>query len=524
MRRIPFAILCLSLAAHVACGPSAQNQEPGNNASPNTENATPGETFDPVAARGELRQILSDKQIDPLEMPETQDEARVELGRMLFFEPEQSGNRDVACSTCHRPENAMVDGLPLPAGTLARVQDNGVRLPGPELKFVARNVPDIFNRGHKQTRTMFWDVRVQEVEVEGEMRFVLFDKAEAYGPENYLRVFPEGLDSILAAQNMLPVLNRDELRGANGHSDIFGEANELATVGDLDFESSWRMVMERLVAIPEYVELFQAAYPGVTVEQLQAEDGTGYVYAANAISAFIIQEFTFNDSPWDEFVAGKDDALTDQQVRGALVFYSDKARCGACHTGELFTDQHFHNIGVIPLGSGPASEQNISRKVDRGVTHRAVADATFAYSFRTPPLRNVELTGPYMHNGTYNTLEQVIRHKDHAAKSLFNYNVGLLPEQFQPFVHLSVETREAVKATLSPLMYQPVAPEDAGDLMTELYGNPLGLTDGEVSDLVAFLESLTSPSARDLEHVRPEYVPSGLDMPDPTTPSTPVEQ
>ena len=474
-----------------ACGSQDQHDDP----SPEEVGVDPedgeGESVDMVdmvEAREQLRQKLEDANIEPLEPLEPRDPAKVELGQALFFDAETSGSRDVACGTCHRPAQASVDGLELPVGTSARVDpETGARTPGPELAFVSRNVPDLFNRGHMTS--MFWDRRMTTIEVDGEERFALHDFSEAYAPDNYLRVMPRELDNILSAQNMLPVLNRDELRGANGSVDIFGEVNELAQVPNVDFESAWAAVMRRLLALEGYRELFAAAYPDVPLEELT------FAHAAMGISAFIIDSFTLLDSPWDRYLAGEEDALTDEQVRGALLFYG-KGQCSLCHTGSLLTDQTFHNIGVPPIGRGPDTTEFL----DRGVAHRSLAGNANAFAFRTPPLRNVELTGPYTHNGAYNTLEAVIRHKNDVTAALWSYDISQLRLEFQSLVHRRRASYEAVERTLSPF-----------------FSTPLDLTEAEIDELVAFLKALTSPQAHDMTHIIPESVPSGLliEIPEP---------
>ena len=443
--------------------------------------------------RQTLRQTLSDQHVEALQMPAPRAPAKVELGRALFFDRELSGNRDSACVTCHRPAQAMTDGLALPVGTKAKIDPiTGARTPGASLEFVARNVPDLFNRGFDQTRTMFWDRRLERIdEIDGQAVdpfFVVFDFDDGYSPENYQQIMPEGLDNTLAAQNMLPVLNRDELRGVSGDDDIHGQFNELAPITDGDFESVWAAVMKRLIAIEGYRDLFARAYPDIAPEQLT------FVHAANAISAFIVQSFTLLDSPWDRFLEGDDDALTHAELRGALLFYGDKARCASCHSGALLTDQGYYNIGVPMLGNSP--DPSAVYTSDRGVAHRAVAGNESRYMFRTPALRNVELTAPYLHTGVYQTLEEVIRHKSDVEEALSESALDALraslPAEFASEMHASKD---------HVVLLQNIDPRIA---------RPIHLTDGEVDDLVAFMKALTSPTARNLEHIVPESVPSGL--------------
>ncbi|CAN0509948.1 unnamed protein product, partial [Laminaria digitata] len=203
--------------------------------------------------------------------------------------------------------------------------------------------------------------------------------------------------------------------------------------------------------------------------------------------------FTFLDSPWDRFLAGEDDALTDAQARGALLFYGD-AKCSVCHSGALLTDQKFYNIGVRPVSRGPDSTEFL----DRGVAHRSIAGPDDSFAFRTPPLRNVALTAPYMHTGIYNDLEQVIRHKMDIERGLWLYDSSIMRPEFSRLVHHGADRLSQVAETLVPWLSLGIE-----------------LTDDEIADLVAFLESLTSPSALDLSHVIPESVPSGLEIPIP---------
>lgn len=456
--------------------------------------------------RQEVRVQLAAQGVEPLEKSQV-DANKAALGKLLFFDSILSGNKDTSCGTCHRPMQATVDGVSLPAGTAARhFDDTGARLPGPEQDYMPRNVPDMFNRGHKDFTTFFWDSNIQTVEVDGESRMVIFDRLDSYAPGNFFRVMDDSAfegkmlavpDNLLAAQNMMPVLNRDELRGANGHLDVCGEVNELATVQDVDPETVWRKLMVRLLEIPEYRAQFARAYPDVPEDQLS------FVHAANSLSAFISDAYTLTDAPWDRFVAGEEDAVGIDALRGAKLFYGE-ALCSTCHSGTLMTDQEFYNLGVMPLGSGPASRQTTSKKIDRGVAHRSLAGGEDAFKFRTPPLRNVALTGPYMHTGVYNSLEAVIRHKNNTPVSLWNYDVRQLREEFMFEINNDPESLMKVEATLDPM-----------------FRKPLGLTDEEVLDLVAFLESLTSPQASDLSHTAPDSVPSGLPINIPPNPNEP---
>ena len=153
------------------------------------------------------------------------------------------------------------------------------------------------------------------------------------------------------------------------------------------------------------------------------------------------------------------------------------------------TDQEHHNLAVPQLGPGKdETHMDIGRALQTGETEDE-------FDFRTPPLRNVTLTGPWMHNGAYSNLEDVLRHKYDPNKSLDEYDVSQLPEHLQPTVKLDQETIDALTTTLDPML-------------------PIGedLTDDQVNDLMAFLAALTTPSADLMLNITPDEVLSGLEV------------
>jgi cytochrome c peroxidase len=417
----------------------------------------------------QLRSAIHDyglTEFDPGPNPEA---AKVALGQMLFFEKELSGNRDVSCATCHHPFAGTADGLSVSIGvggsglSTARVLGEGRGL-------IPRNAPEIFNRGSQEWTTMFWDMRVSGSPATG---FVT--------PAGM--VLPAGLDNVLAVQAMFPVTSDAEMRGVPGDVDVFAHANELGELDGEDLPAIWDGLMDRILAYPAYVELFQAAYPDVSVDQL------GFQHAANAIAAFEISAFTFTDSPWDLYLAGDDSAMSDQQKRGAILFYG-KAGCAECHSGNLMTDQLAHSLCVPQVGPGKGAEAPL----DHGLA-RETGNTEDLFAFRTPPLRNVALTGPWMHDGAYTTLEGAVRHHLNVQDALMNYDPG----QLHPMV------RETYDPANNLVLLDNVDP---------LIENPIDLTDAEFQDLMAFLHALTSPSAVDLRHTIPAVLPSGLGLGD----------
>lgn len=142
---------------------------------------------------------------------------------------------------------------------------------------------------------------------------------------------------------MFPVTSNDEMRGAPGDQDVLEQPNELALIAASDFPAIWDALTARLLAIPEYVTLFQAAYPDVLISEL------GFEHTANAIAAFEIEAFTLLNSPWQRYLNGDEMALSSAAKAGALLFYGD-AGCSWCHSGPLFTDQMAHNLAVPQVG------------------------------------------------------------------------------------------------------------------------------------------------------------------------------
>ncbi len=429
----------------------------------------------PASLDAEVRQSLGGWGVVPIGPAPAQPAALVDLGQALMFDKVLSGNRDIACATCHNPVTNAGDGLSLAIGT----GGSGLgpsRTLGPGRQFIPRNAPTLLNTA-LGAPYLFWDGRVSNLGFGG---FGGGGGGAFQTPAG--NQLPAGLPTLLAAQAMFPVMNREEMRGARGDHDRFGNPNELAEFADTDFVGLWQAVTQRLLAIPEYVTKFKAAFPGTPTSAL------GFQHAATAIAAFETQALTRTDSPFDRYLQHDDAALTTEQKRGALLFFGNKARCASCHGGPLLGSQNFANAGVPQLGPGTGG----GAPLDFGRGELAHQD--FArFWFRATPLRNVELTAPYMHDGAFATLEAVLHHYNDVPRALREYDVSQLPPALQPMYHGDDATLSGVLATLD------------GRLSA-----PLGLTDVEIRELVAFLKSLTDPAARDLSALTPARVPSGL--------------
>ncbi len=407
----------------------------------------------------ELREAIAEAGVEPLDPNPATDPDVIALGQALFFDPELSGNRDTSCATCHHPAIYGVDRLAVSIGTGGIGFGEG-RILGTARFHVPRNAPELWNRGAAEWTTMFWDARV-EVTDQG----LIGDG----------RPFPDEL-GVLATQAIITIASPVEMRGFPGDVDIFGSLNELAFIPPEDLDQAWDGVMTRLLAIDGYVDLFEGAYPGeaATIE-----------HVGLALAAFQSVAFASNGSPFDDYLGGDDTALTQPQVRGATLFFGDAA-CSTCHSGPLLTDQDSHTLAVpqIGPGKGDAAPDDLGRSVITG-------DDADAYAFRTPPLRNVVLSPPYMHDGAYLTLADTVRHHLDPLGSHANFDV--------------TSVREDIAAAGLPHEAQLERMRPTLDFVPARQ-----LSDQEIAELVVFLESLTDPDSLDLTQWVPSRVPSGL--------------
>jgi cytochrome c peroxidase len=188
-------------------------------------------------------------------------------------------------------------------------------------------------------------------------------------------------------------------------------------------------LVKKLSAIDGYVAMFENAYPkeGITDKTI-----------SKAIASFE-RTVLSTESPFDRWRKGNSNAV-DASVKRGFALFEGKANCAACHQGFNFSDDGFHNIGLKTLGA----DEDVGRYAQRQV--KALRGA-----FKTPTLRDITLSAPYMHNGIYRTLEEVVEHYDRGGD---------------------------LKDNLDPNM------------------KPLGLSAREKADLVKFMHSLTGKPAK----------------------------
>jgi cytochrome c peroxidase len=316
------------------------------------------------------------------------------------------------------------------------------------------------------------------------LSYVFWDgRLTRFGPQPPDVVLPFDLPNVLAAQAMLPVLNRREMRGEPGDVDVFGNPNELAQFADTQTAEIWGAVMHRLLVIPEYSRLFREAFPGLS------EYNFTFREAAIAIAAFQMDALMRTDSPFDRYLRRDDNALSVEAKRGGVLFFGE-ARCSSCHNSPLLGGEQFSNTGVPQLGPGVGK----AAPLDKG-RGELVNNEFYQFAFRVPPLRNVELTAPYFHNGSFPTLESVVAHYNDVSTSLRTFDPATLPAALRDSYHGERATIDSIIQHLDFRLREP-----------------LRLTEAQQRDLVAFLKSLTDPAARDLSGIAPATVPSGLSI------------
>jgi len=418
-------------------------------------------TSDLSALAAEVRLLTAGRGITPLRRPPQVRPELVQLGQALAFDKILSGNRDIACMTCHMPRFATGDGRSLSIGQGAA--GLGTDRVHPESAFIPRNAPPLFNLFALQP--LFWDGRVSR-----DAAGVFHTPAADRLPATMTQVFEFGT---LSALPLFPVLSRSEMRADRD--------NELAELSDNQEPLIWAALMDRLGRIAQYRRMFEAAYPGQRFGQMT------FAHASNAIAGFFVEKMAFTNSPWDRFLAGDDGAMTAVQLAGAKNFMS--ARCSICHNGPAFTDNLFHNVAVAQLGPG----QGDGGGRDDFGRMRVTGNPAEQYAFRTPALRNVELTAPYGHDGAIIGLRDFVDHYSESDVKLRSFAIN----QLEPLLQGSVlPTAEAILATRDPLLTGVVFPPQVVDEVTE------------------FMKALTDPAARNLRRLTPQSVPSGLPVDD----------
>ncbi len=420
------------------------------------------------ALAGELPPPVSDADYRPV------DRAEAELGRLLFWDPILSGNRNISCGTCHHPRFGTSDGLSLGMG------EGGIGL-GPERRpdpadmpeqHIPRNATALFNLGAREFTRLFHDGRIEA------------DPARPSGLRTPLEdEMVMGFDSLLSAQTMFPVLSADEMAGHYSENEISRAVRQGFITGE---GGAWSLISARVETIPAYRARFEAVYPEIAAGRVIA-----FTDISNAIAAFVEFEWRADDSAFDAFLRGEA-RLAPEASAGLDLFYG-RAGCAACHSGPFQTDHDFHAMAAPQLGPGKAERfESHSRDVGR---MRVTNDPEDAYAFRTPSLRNVLHTGPWGHAGGHTDIAAFLRYHLDPIAGLANYEPVATLARFEPAkpdwaVLTDPAELEAISAAVK------LAPPE--------------LDGAETAELVAFLGALTDETALKGRLGIPDTVPSGL--------------
>lgn len=400
------------------------------------------------------------------------DDPSVVLGKELFFSTLLGGDGDVSCASCHHPALGGADGLSLSVGVGA--EDVGLLGPGrrhdgnrevdPNADGgpnVPRNAPTTFNTAFYEG-SLFWDGRVHALVVGERIDATIRTPESRFNSPD-----PRAGESLLAAQARFPVTSPVEMLG-------FGSLNRLS--GD-DI---------RATLATRFAEQFDLA----------EGERLSFDRVAETLGAYQRSQ-VFIDSPWSRYVAGADDALSATAKRGAVRFLTSMkdggAGCVQCHAGARFTDEEFYNLAVPQFGRGKDTR---GHDVGRALVTGRPEDR---YRFRTPGLLNVAVTAPYGHSGAFPDLADSVRHHLDVETSLADFDYGL--GHLRQFDGVEVDVEQNRRA--SRAAYDAMVATGAREAL------PRGPVDEvAVTELVAFLESLTDPCVRSAECLRP-WLPAG---------------
>jgi cytochrome c peroxidase len=408
-----------------------------------------------------------------------------QLGKALFFTKALSGTLDTACASCHHPVLGGGDDLVLPIGVHAEIPE----LLGPGRQHspsgdhfdggptVPRNSPTTFNIA-LWDQTIFHDGRLQSLQP------IIGNNGQGTPIRTPDTVFgsadPLAGDNLSAAQSRFPVTSPEEMLGF--------------TFAELDNPGIRDMLTERLRGVRN-LELSTNQWPAAFALAFgdESQDPDSVITFARVTQAIADYERSqvFVANPWRDYVQGNDNAISAAAKRGALVFFNAPqdggAGCASCHSGDFFTDESFHVLAVPQIGRGKGDGSTGSDDFGR---YRETGVEDDRYAFRTPSLLNVAVTGPWGHSGAYTRLADMVQHHANPELAVQNYDVNKLAAGVQT-QHL-VENSQAALAQLERL-------RNSGTSMLP----DVALTEDQIADLVAFMESLTDPCVLDRECLSP---------------------
>jgi cytochrome c peroxidase len=364
------------------------------------------------------------------------DEALASLGAKLFFDPGFSANQMIACASCHKPELSFTDGLRNSVGVAQ----------------TSMNAPAILNVTEAQW--FFWNGRADSLEAQalgpvenpkehGFTRARVAHRISEVYSKDYEALFG-ALPAALPDATLPPPSSRPRKISA----EVAGYA--LATLGSPAFQkmilraaqSKGEQPVEILRSVSAGPEEPRNAFDHLSDQQIQSINKV-FTDFGRAIAAF---ERTIHsgETAFDRFVdraqatGTLEGSLNDEfgaaELRGLRLF-TGKAQCQSCHSGNRFTDEQFHNIGLMPLSAetvnlgrsqgmltalespfnclGPYFKDLPERESCRELRYLETESAESVAAFKTPTLRNLKTTGPYGHDGRFPNLRAILDHYNH---------------------------------------------------------------------------------------------------------------
>lgn len=398
-------------------------------------------------------QNLTGNPAEGLDIPDIES-PKAQLGMKLFFSKTLGGELDTACVSCHHPMLGGGDNLSLPVGTGAQqpeVIGHGRAYFSHLPALIPRNSPTTFNTVLWK-RHIFHDGRIQQM-----------DTGIATPDKGHNVVDELSGHNLVQAQARFPITSFDEMRGGQW-IDKDSQTVRIAIADRL--RENWSPVFAAVLNKNNHKDL------------INDQNFTALLAEYERSQLFI-------ENPWKQYVEGDTTAITTAAKRGALLFLNDQASggagCSSCHSGDFFTNEEFYNVGIPQIGPGKGN--GIRATADFGCslfTH----DKKDRFKFRTPSLLNVEVTGPWGHNGAYTSLETITKHMLDPAISADNYDMTQLT---QPGIHL-----DDVRANTRMTLKQGLDIEAKPNLEAQ-----------DVSDVVEFLKSLTDPCVKSRECMAP---------------------
>lgn len=320
------------------------------------------------------------------------------LGAMLFHENSLSGNKDINCTSCHHPMFGTTEPIPFSIGTGGVGMGNGrQQRDGGVTK---RHSPHLINLAYEEIQHMFWDGRVFRDQQTGTL---ITPEPSLNGLNPQEKDIAQTFSNSLGVQTIFPIVNQLEMMGTgNDISEAFKKGGNLA---------AWEAIIKRLTTGSlgaRYLEQFKKAFPQAKKFHI------GHV--GEALGAFLGRSFNVLDTPYDRYLKGDSTAMTESEKRGLIVF-AEKGSCTECHNGPHLSNWEFNSVGTPQFNA-------IAYKApyDEG-RFEATGDPSDRFKFRTPPLRHLAVTAPYMHNGAFATIEEVIEHYQDPKKSLETYQL-----------------------------------------------------------------------------------------------------